>query len=142
MEVAGVDALEDPRAVRRLLGYVALEVAFDKILSGRELLQLQGDLYHLGRSDRNRRIDDLIDRLAMAEWIDRRCGTYSEGCGGGLISPPVCCIVRGCWCSMSRPSVSTSRAVQRFRAAPPAGCGWNQRAPEQPLPGGGGSSGR
>jgi len=79
VEVAGVDALEDPRAVRRLLGYVAQEVAIDKILTGRELLQLQGDLYHLGRSDRNRRIDDLIDRLAMAEWIDRRCGTYSGG---------------------------------------------------------------
>ena len=79
VKVAGVDALEDPRAVRRLLGYVAQEVAIDKILTGRELLQLQGDLYHLGRSDRNRRIDDLIDRLAMAEWIDRRCGTYSGG---------------------------------------------------------------
>jgi len=79
VEVAGVDALEDPRAVRRLLGYVAQEVAIDKILTGRELLQLQGDLYHLGRSDRNRRIDDLIDRLAMVEWIDRRCGTYSGG---------------------------------------------------------------
>ena len=79
VEVAGVDALEDPRAVRRLLGYVAQEVAIDKIITGRELLQLQGDLYHLGRSDRNQRIDDLIDRLAMAEWIDRRCGTYSGG---------------------------------------------------------------
>ena len=79
VQVAGVDALADPRAVRRLLGYVAQEVAIDKILTGRELLQLQGDLYHLGRSDRNQRIDDLIDRLAMAEWIDRRCGTYSGG---------------------------------------------------------------
>ena len=79
VEVAGVDALADPRAVRHLLGYVAQEVAIDKILTGRELLQLQGDLYHLGRSDRNQRIDDLIDRLAMAEWIDRRCGTYSGG---------------------------------------------------------------
>ena len=79
VEVAGVDALADPRAVRRLLGYVAQEVAIDKILTGRELLQLQGDLSHLGRSDRNQRIDDLIDRLAMAEWIDRRCGTYSGG---------------------------------------------------------------
>ena len=79
VEVAGVDALEDPRAVRRLLGYVAQEVAIDKILTGRELLQLQGDLHHMGRLDRNRRIDDLIERLAMAEWIDRRCGTYSGG---------------------------------------------------------------
>ena len=77
--VDGIDALLDPRAVRRRLGYVAQEVAIDKILTGRELLQLQGDLYHLQRSERETRISDLIDRLAMAPWIDRRCGTYSGG---------------------------------------------------------------
>ena len=79
VEVDGVDALKHPREVRRLLGYVAQEVAIDKILSGRELLQLQGDLYHLKRTDRDHRIVDLIDRLGMDPWIDRRCGTYSGG---------------------------------------------------------------
>jgi ABC-2 type transport system ATP-binding protein len=77
--VAGLDALSDPRAVRLELGYVAQEVAIDKILTGRELLQLQGDLYHLRSSDRNARIDELIDCLGMESWIDRRCGTYSGG---------------------------------------------------------------
>ena len=77
--VGGVDGLAQPRAVRQLMGYVAQEVAIDKILSGRELLQLQGDLYHLPRNDRDSRIADLIDRLAMGDWIDRRCGTYSGG---------------------------------------------------------------
>ena len=79
VQVDGVDALKHPREVRRLPGYVAQEVAIDKILSGRELLQLQGDLYHLNRADRDHRIDDLIDRLGMEPWIDRRCGTYSGG---------------------------------------------------------------
>ena len=77
--VGGVDGLAQPRDVRQLMGYVAQEVAIDKILSGRELLQLQGDLYHLPRNDREGRIADLIDRLAMGDWIDRRCGTYSGG---------------------------------------------------------------
>ena len=77
--VGGVDGLVQPREVRQLMGYVAQEVAIDKILSGRELLQLQGDLYHLPRNDRDSRIADLIDRLAMGDWIDRRCGTYSGG---------------------------------------------------------------
>ncbi|NBQ82825.1 MAG: DNA-directed RNA polymerase subunit beta, partial [Alphaproteobacteria bacterium] len=36
----------------QLMGYVAQEVAIDKILSGRELLQLQVDLYHLPRNER------------------------------------------------------------------------------------------
>ena len=79
VRVAGVDALADPRAVRRLLGYVAQDVAIDKILSGRELLALQGDLYHLNRVDRDRRIGDLIGLLGMGDWIDRRCGGYSGG---------------------------------------------------------------
>ena len=77
--IDGIDALQDPRAVRQRLGYVAQEVAIDKILTGRELLQLQGDLFHLSKSLRDARIDDLIDRLAMQGWIDRRCGTYSGG---------------------------------------------------------------
>ncbi len=79
VRVAGVDALQDPRRVRSLLGYVAQEVAIDKILTGRELLQLQGDLYHLDRSLRERRIAELIELLGMGDWIDRRCGSYSGG---------------------------------------------------------------
>lgn len=77
--VGGVDALADPRGVRRLLGYVAQEVAIDKILTGRELLQLQGDLFHLERGQRDRRIAELIALLGMADWVDRRCGSYSGG---------------------------------------------------------------
>ena len=79
VQIDGVDALKDPRSVRRRLGYVAQEVAIDKILTGRELLQLQGDLFHLPKRLRDEQIDDLIDRLAMNEWGDRRCGTYSGG---------------------------------------------------------------
>ena len=79
VRVAGVDALQEPRLVRSLLGYVAQEVAIDKILTGRELLQLQGDLYHLDRSLRQRRIAELIELLGMGDWIDRRCGGYSGG---------------------------------------------------------------
>ena len=79
VHIDGVDALKDPRSVRRRLRYVAQEVAIDKILTGRELLQLQGDLFHLPRRLRDEQIDDLIDRLAMNEWVDRRCGTYSGG---------------------------------------------------------------
>jgi ABC-2 type transport system ATP-binding protein len=79
VRVGGVDALLQPRAVRRLLGYVAQEVAIDKILTGRELLALQGDLYHLDRRERQVRIGELVELLGMADWIDRRCGSYSGG---------------------------------------------------------------
>jgi ABC-2 type transport system ATP-binding protein len=71
--------LEDPRSVRSEIGYVAQEVAIDKILTGLELLQLQGDLYHLNPSERDSRIAELIERLDMKDWINRRCGSFSGG---------------------------------------------------------------
>ncbi len=79
VKVGGFDALTQSRSVRRALGYVAQEVAIDKILTGRELLELQGDLYHLRSSVRDGRIEGFIDRLQMSSWIDRRSGTYSGG---------------------------------------------------------------
>lgn len=95
VRVRGHDALADPRTVRRLLGYVAQEVAIDKIMTGRELLKLQADLYHLRQFEINGRLEELITLLAMEEWIDRRCGTYSGGMrrrldlAAGLLHRPV-----------------------------------------------------
>lgn len=77
--VAGHDALKEPRKVRELLGYVAQEVAIDKILTGRELLQLQGALYHRPARLLAPRIEELVERMGMGDWIDRRCGSYSGG---------------------------------------------------------------
>ncbi len=77
--VAGRNALLSPRMVRQQVGYVAQEVAIDKILTGKELLQLQGDLYHLKRSFKEQKISELVERLDMGDWIDRRCGSYSGG---------------------------------------------------------------
>jgi ABC-2 type transport system ATP-binding protein len=77
--VAGHDALKEPRQVRELLGYVAQEVAIDKILTGRELLQLQGALYHRPARLLAPRIEELVERMGMGDWIDRRCGSYSGG---------------------------------------------------------------
>ena len=79
VNIGGINALENPREVRTKLGYVAQEVALDKILTGRELLRLQADLYHLSSKKRNLQIEKLITRLEMNDWIDRRCGSYSGG---------------------------------------------------------------
>jgi len=79
VEVAGHNALLEEKETRRRLGYVAQDVAIDKILTGRELLQLQGDLYHLDKKHKKERIEELIQRLDMYEWIDRRCGSFSGG---------------------------------------------------------------
>ena len=79
VEVGGHNVLFEEKETRRRLGYVAQDVAIDKILTGRELLQLQGDLYHLDKKYKRNKIEELIERLDMHEWIDRRCGSFSGG---------------------------------------------------------------
>jgi ABC-2 type transport system ATP-binding protein len=77
--VSGVDALADPRSARQRLGYVAQEVAIDKVLTGRELLQLQAALYHLPRRDIADRVTAALTLLGLNEYADQRLGTYSGG---------------------------------------------------------------
>ncbi|MEG3438593.1 ABC transporter ATP-binding protein [Pannus brasiliensis CCIBt3594] len=79
IEVGGVNAIENPKAARKRLGYVAQEVALDKMLTGRELLQLQAALYHIPAKKSRDRIEELIAVLGLADYADRKTGSYSGG---------------------------------------------------------------
>ena len=79
IEVSGVSVIDNPRLARQRLGYVAQEVALDKVLTGRELLQLQAALYHLPRRVAQERIASTLALLSLEEWADQRTGTYSGG---------------------------------------------------------------
>lgn len=79
VEVSGISVTEQPRLARQRLGYVAQEVALDKVLTGRELLQLQAALYHLPRDFAKNRVATVLDLLGLNDWADRPTGTYSGG---------------------------------------------------------------
>ena len=79
IEVGGISAIASPKVVRQRLGYVAQEVALDKVLTGRELLQLQAALYHLPKKIVGDRIEQLIEVLGLEEYADNKTGTYSGG---------------------------------------------------------------
>ncbi len=79
IEVGGVSAIASPKAARQRLGYVAQEVAIDKVLTGRELLRLQAALYHLPKKLIGDRIDQLLTVLGLSEYADKKTGTYSGG---------------------------------------------------------------
>ncbi len=79
VEVSGISVIDQPRAARQRLGYVAQEVALDKVLTGRELLQLQAALYHLPKAVAKKRIEDVIDILGLGDYADKKTGTYSGG---------------------------------------------------------------
>ncbi len=79
LEVCGVSVATNPRLVRNYLGYVAQEVAQDKMLTGRELLELHADLYHLPRSHSQERINRALQILDLADRADDLIGIYSGG---------------------------------------------------------------
>ncbi|MGV0024885.1 ATP-binding cassette domain-containing protein [Phormidesmis priestleyi] len=79
IEVSGVSVIENPRLARQRLGYVAQEVALDKVLTGRELLELQAALYHLPRAAIQQRIPEMLALLGLDEWANKKSGTYSGG---------------------------------------------------------------
>ena len=79
LEVMGVSVVENPRQVRQRLGYIAQEVALDKVLTGRELLELQAAIYHLPSKLAQGRITQMIELLELTDWADQKTGTYSGG---------------------------------------------------------------
>ncbi|MBD2447767.1 ABC transporter ATP-binding protein [Nostoc sp. FACHB-152] len=79
IEVSGVSVLDNPRLARQKLGYVAQEVAIDKVLTGKELLQLQAALYHIPGAVAKQRIEKVLDLLGLQEYANKKTGTYSGG---------------------------------------------------------------
>ncbi|MBW4578909.1 MAG: ABC transporter ATP-binding protein [Tildeniella nuda ZEHNDER 1965/U140] len=79
VEVSGISVIDQPRLARQCLGYIAQEVALDKVLTGRELLQLQAALYHLPRAIAKERIALVLKLLDLESYADKKTGTYSGG---------------------------------------------------------------
>ncbi|TCJ34027.1 ATP-binding cassette domain-containing protein [Parafrankia sp. Ea1.12] len=77
--VAGIDVAQDPAGVRRRIGYVGQVGGADLPATGRENLLLQGQLYGARRPEVVRRAGELIETFALADFVDRRVGTYSGG---------------------------------------------------------------
>ena len=77
--VAGFDVTTDAEKVRLRIGVALQDAALDGKQTGRELLDLQGRLYGLGRVERARRVRELLELVDSGEAIDRRIHTYSGG---------------------------------------------------------------
>jgi ABC-2 type transport system ATP-binding protein len=77
--VAGHDVLSDPGGVRRVIGYVSQAGGSDRPATGRENLVLQGRLYGMPRIDAEKRAEELISLLDLADFADRIVYTYSGG---------------------------------------------------------------
>lgn len=79
LSVNGISVVDNPRGARQCLGYIAQEVALDPVLTGRELLHLQADLYHIPKPVARDRIAEMIGWLELGEWADQKTKAYSGG---------------------------------------------------------------
>jgi ABC-2 type transport system ATP-binding protein len=77
--VAGYDVVRDADAVRRSIGVALQEAAIDPLMTGRELLRMQGALHGLRAAPARERAAALLERVGLVEAADRRVGGYSGG---------------------------------------------------------------
>jgi ABC-2 type transport system ATP-binding protein len=77
--VAGHDVVREGDAVRRSIGVALQEAAIDPLMTGRELLRMQGALHGLRSAAAQQRARELLDRVGLTEAADRRVGGYSGG---------------------------------------------------------------
>ncbi|MDQ0844718.1 ATP-binding cassette domain-containing protein [Streptomyces sp. V1I6] len=94
--VAGIDVLKHPNEVRRSIGLSGQFAAVDEYLTGRENLQMVGQLYQMSARDAKKRAGQLLERFNLADAADRPAKTYSGGMRRRLdlaaalvVSPPV-----------------------------------------------------
>mmetsp|Transcript_21440 Transcript_21440/g.87550 ORF Transcript_21440/g.87550 Transcript_21440/m.87550 type:complete len:394 (+) Transcript_21440:349-1530(+) len=79
IRVFGVDVSKQPYKARQMFGYVHQDAGVDKILTGREHLELFADLAHVDTARKEQNIEDLITALRMENFVDLETGVYSGG---------------------------------------------------------------
>ena len=77
--IAGHDVVDDPQAVRGVIGVTGQFAAVDGLLTGAENLTLMADLRHLGRSEGRRRVAELLEQFDLVEAATQPVATYSGG---------------------------------------------------------------
>jgi ABC-2 type transport system ATP-binding protein len=79
VSVDGIDAEEDPAAVRARVGLMPEVPGLYERMSARTYLDYFGAIYDLEPALRRRRIEDLLDLFDLSDAADRWLGTYSKG---------------------------------------------------------------
>ena len=79
VKVDGIDAAEDPAAVRARVGLMPEVPGLYERMSARAYLDHFGAIYEIPPPERRRRIDELLDLFELTDAGDRWLGTFSKG---------------------------------------------------------------
>ncbi len=79
VDVCGLDPARHPLAVKRHVGYLPDSVGFYEHMTGRQNLRYTAELNELSQDEGEDRIEQLLDRVGLADSADRRVREYSRG---------------------------------------------------------------
>lgn len=79
IKVHGYDVIKDYRHTRRLLGLVPQELIADPFFNIRELLELQSGYFGMKGAQQSKWIDELLERLALADKANANTNQLSGG---------------------------------------------------------------
>lgn len=79
IHINGINAWENQIESKKKIGYIPDQPFLYDKLTGREFLYFSGGLYEIPVKELNTRIDDLLDKLKIGNWIDKRTEEYSQG---------------------------------------------------------------
>jgi len=77
--VDGVDVTQQPEEVRMRIGCVPQKSGVDPEATGRENLELQGQIHGMRGRELARRVDELLERFGLASAAQRMARTFSGG---------------------------------------------------------------
>jgi ABC-2 type transport system ATP-binding protein len=77
--VLGHDPMREPLQVKRRVGYLPDAVGFYDHLSASDNLHYTARLMGIPRAERDRRVMAALDRVGLADYSDKRVGTFSRG---------------------------------------------------------------
>ncbi|MFX0209582.1 MAG: ABC transporter ATP-binding protein [Candidatus Hodarchaeota archaeon] len=77
--VSGYNVIKQANKVRELIGVCPQEPAYYPYLTGRENIELFGNLHGVHKELLKERIDELLAKMGMVEGATRRAGKYSGG---------------------------------------------------------------
>ncbi|NEM05791.1 ABC transporter ATP-binding protein [Geodermatophilus normandii] len=83
--VAGVDVAADPVTARSRLSVVPQRSNLDRSLTARQNLVFHAAYHGMGRAERNRRADELLDRLGLGDRGGDKVDDYSGGMAQRLL---------------------------------------------------------
>ena len=77
--VGGHDVVREGPQVRSAIGAALQEAALDPLLTGSEHMRLQTALHGIGKGQRERVGNELLERVGLSQAADRKVGGYSGG---------------------------------------------------------------